>query len=133
MNTDYEMVEQARDILLCHESKLANIAAKRKGNWGEGSSSVPHSLATSLLALQVVVHPVPPPASADPNVMDINHAKTLSSIWKCFKCGKSGHLMADCPLLMVLIRAAIAEALGVMGKTAGEEKKKKKRPAAGFV
>lgn len=126
VNTDYEMVEQARDILLQHESKLADITAKRKGNWGGGSSGAPYALTTATSAMQAVVRSAPPPASADPNTMDIDCAQILPNAHKCFKCGKPEHLMA-------LIRAAIMEALGTMSKAAEGKKRKEEGPVAGFV
>lgn len=40
VNTDFAMAENARDILLCKESKLADIAARKKGQWhGAGSTA----------------------------------------------------------------------------------------------
>ena len=133
VNTDYETVKQTRDILLRCESKLADIVAKRKGNWGGGNSGAPCALATAPPAQQAVVRSMPLPKLANPNAMDVDCAWTLPNSRKCFKCRKRGHLMADCLLLMALIRAVIAEALGTTSKAAEGETKKVEEPAAGFV
>ncbi|KAH0581616.1 hypothetical protein H2248_011318 [Termitomyces sp. 'cryptogamus'] len=61
------MVEEAHNILLQWESKLVDLAAKKKGAPYTSSPSVPpapHAMAPA--------HAASPPPSADSNTMDIN-------------------------------------------------------------
>ena len=57
----------------------------------------------------------PPPALKDPDAMDVDHTKGSPVGRKCFKCGKVGHLVAECPLWVVAIKAAVREAMSAGG------------------
>ncbi|KAG6867803.1 hypothetical protein C0993_010850 [Termitomyces sp. T159_Od127] len=111
VNMDFTTAEEARDILLQRESRLADIAARRKGTWHPG-----HAVASA--ASNAASHPqvcaAPPPPPADPNAMDIDHARTAAS-----------HLMAQCPSWEASIKAAVQAAVG--GKA------KEEPPKPGFV
>ncbi|KAH0583099.1 hypothetical protein H2248_010985 [Termitomyces sp. 'cryptogamus'] len=122
VNTDFTTAEEARDILLRRESRLADIAARRKGAWHPGHAA---SSAGSNSAQAPQVHSAPPPPSADPNAMDVDRAKASTSARKCFKCGKTGHLMAHCPSWEASIKAAVQAAVGGGGK--------EEAPRLGFV
>lgn len=74
-----KMAEEAWDILLRCESKLADIAARKKGGWHSGQPHAPstpaptHSMMSTTKALVCLVLPSSP---ADPNTMDVDHAKS---------------------------------------------------------
>ncbi|KAG5727064.1 hypothetical protein E4T56_gene20328 [Termitomyces sp. T112] len=70
VNMDFMTAEEARDILLRRESWLADIAACRKGAWHPGHAV---SSAGSNSAQHPPARSAPPPPSADPNAMDVDH------------------------------------------------------------
>lgn len=55
VNTDYKMAEKACDILLRQKSKLADIAAQKKGTWRH-SLSVAQCIPILILSESVQVH-----------------------------------------------------------------------------
>ncbi|KAG6875697.1 hypothetical protein C0993_007957 [Termitomyces sp. T159_Od127] len=69
VNTDYQTVEEAWDILLHCESKLADIATHRKGHWHGGTSSI--ATASGSMATTMAAWSAPPPPPTDPNAMDM--------------------------------------------------------------
>ncbi|KAG6860535.1 hypothetical protein C0995_010106 [Termitomyces sp. Mi166 len=124
VNTDYKTAEKARDILLRRESKLADIAAKKKGGW-HGGNMTPYALMSTLAlsagpATNTAAHLAPPPALANPNAMDIDQEKGSPATKKCFKCGKVGHFVMECSMWIESIREAVREAV-------------KGEPGVGFV
>ncbi|KAG6879906.1 hypothetical protein C0992_009897 [Termitomyces sp. T32_za158] len=131
VNTDYQTAEEARDILLRRESKLADLAVRRKGHWHAG---MPMAAASSGSTSSVAARSAPPPPPADPNAMDVDHAKSSSTARKCYKCSKLGHLVAQCPTWVEVIQAAVREVVG-MDKTVEQvgDNKKGEEPKAGFV
>ncbi|KAG6859903.1 hypothetical protein C0995_002232 [Termitomyces sp. Mi166 len=81
VNTNYKTVEEAWNILLHRESKLVDIAAKKKGGWH--ANSVTHASVSALLvstSTSVPARSVLPTAPADPNAMDVDYKET-SSLW----------------------------------------------------
>ncbi|KAG6877372.1 hypothetical protein C0993_008115 [Termitomyces sp. T159_Od127] len=126
VNTNYEMAEQAWDILLRQESKLANIAAWRKGVWQAVHAAVPCALASLSLAVNTSAHIAPPPL-ADPNAMDMDQAKVMQATRKSFKCRKPEHVVVECPLWQAVIKAAVWEAI------VGNKSKVEEAPKVGFV
>ncbi|KAG6868336.1 hypothetical protein C0993_004827 [Termitomyces sp. T159_Od127] len=129
VNTDYETMEQVRNILLCRESKLTDLAAQHKGTWQVASAAGPCAPAPTSgpAAMNMMVRAAPPPPSADPNAMDVDHAKANPVLRKCFKCKQAGHLMAACPQWAAAIKVAVQEALTAM------EVKVEKEPKMGFA
>ncbi|KAG6858330.1 hypothetical protein C0993_005977, partial [Termitomyces sp. T159_Od127] len=96
VNTDFTTVEEACNILLRCESKLADIVAHWKGQWH--GLNTPKAAATVPVASSTAVgaHSALPPALKDLDAMDVNRAQK-GTVKKCFKCSKTGHFIADCP------------------------------------
>lgn len=129
VNMDFTTAEEARDILLCQESKLANIAAKNKGHWHRTGTSKPSSLAPILMSAATTVHIANPLVPKDPDAMDVDWAQ-WNVARKCFKCGKTGHLIAECPAWLASLKVAVWEAMDVERVGSGMEDS---QLAAGFV
>ncbi|KAH0581145.1 hypothetical protein H2248_012272 [Termitomyces sp. 'cryptogamus'] len=123
INIDFAIVEEARDILLCREGKLVDMAARRKSQWQAGGA-LRALQPTSTPAVALLVHTAPPPPSKDSEAMDIDYVSHIA-LRKCYKCAKTGHFMADCLVWLVLLKAAVWEAL--------EAEKKGEEPGPGFV
>ncbi|KAG6839646.1 hypothetical protein C0991_000552 [Blastosporella zonata] len=117
-------VEEARDILLQCETKLADIAVRRKGSSRQGLSLTPWALAASVPAPAWVARLV---ASKDPDAMDIDCGRHSSATRKCFKCHKESHFAMDCPDWLLAIKSAVRE---VVQESEGA---REDAPAAGFV
>ncbi|KAG6877886.1 hypothetical protein C0993_002724 [Termitomyces sp. T159_Od127] len=126
---DYEMAEQARDILLRWESKLADIAAHRKGTWQATGMTHPWVPTPAVVtpSTTTAVRVAPPHPPVDANTMDVNHTKATPVQRECFKCKKLGHLMVECPQWAAAIKVAVREAI------TGGDVKVEEAPKAGFV
>ncbi|KAG6878324.1 hypothetical protein C0993_008502 [Termitomyces sp. T159_Od127] len=94
MNTDFATAEEAWNILLCHDSKLADIAVRWKGQWHSVGAPKLSSLAPALAALSAV-HVATLPGLKDPDAMDVDRMQ-CGAARKCFKCSKAGHLIVEC-------------------------------------
>ncbi|KAG6872058.1 hypothetical protein C0993_002485 [Termitomyces sp. T159_Od127] len=128
VHTDYQTVEEARDILLRREAKLVDMAARRKSTWQTASAGSHRASATATTATAGAGAPsrsAPPAAPADPNAMDVDRAKVTAASRKCYKCGQAGHLIAQCPLWMESIKAVVLEAVA--------NGRKEEEPKPGFV
>ncbi|KAG6895647.1 hypothetical protein C0993_009344 [Termitomyces sp. T159_Od127] len=105
VNTDFAMAKEAHNVLLRHESKLADIAAWRKGQWHglhlKAAAMVP--VAGSAMA---TARSAPPPALRDPDAMDVDRAQE-GATKKCSKCGKTGHFIAECLVWMASLKVEV--------------------------
>ncbi|KAG6876450.1 hypothetical protein C0993_003006 [Termitomyces sp. T159_Od127] len=131
VNTDFVMAEKVWDILLRCESKLADIVAKRKGQWQGKASRGPVQPTTTTTTSGAPARMAPPPASQDPDAMDMDHA-SCTSTRKCFKCGKTGHFMVECLVWMAMLKAVVREAVWT-GGSQGVEESQVEEPKQGFV
>ncbi|KAG6875619.1 hypothetical protein C0993_008277 [Termitomyces sp. T159_Od127] len=130
VNTDYQTAEEAHDILLHCESKLADLAVRRKRHWHASSLATASSSAS---ASNTVACSAPSLPLADPNAMDVDHARGSLTAQKCYKCGKTGHLVAQCPTWVESIQAVVCEVVGVDGKAGAVGGKMVEQPGPGFV
>lgn len=130
VNTDFTTAEEARDILLRRETRLADMVARRKGQWhGSSKASGPAPMGQATAPTPAAARVSNPPASKDPDAMDVDRAQR-NTARKCFKCGKTGHLIAECPAWMASLKAAVREVIDA-DKAVG--KREEQQPAAGFV
>ncbi|KAG6894463.1 hypothetical protein C0993_011418, partial [Termitomyces sp. T159_Od127] len=115
VNSDFNMVEQARDILLHREHRLTDLAAQRKSGWQAAGANGHHTAASkpgTSAATTMVCAALPSP-SADLNAMDVDQAKTALATRRCFKCKQTRHLMGACPQWVAAIKVAVRDALAV--------------------
>jgi hypothetical protein len=139
VTTDYETVEEARNVLLCREAWLADIELAHK-QWKSSYVAVHASqakipplpsrpVAPAPVAALPAVRLAPPPASKDPNAMDVDRGQRWSGR-KCHKCGKEGHFIAQCPDWYAQVKAAL---LAELEKEAQKKGDSSGAPEAGFV
>ena len=120
VNTDYKTVEEAQDILLQREMRLGDIeAAMRTHNQQSSSRTVlpsqvktisphapiPQTSTPQVRPVQPTVQSAPPPATKDPNAMDVDGSRKRGL--RCFNCRVKGHRIADCPAFLQSLKAAV--------------------------
>ncbi|KAG6883231.1 hypothetical protein C0993_007276, partial [Termitomyces sp. T159_Od127] len=109
VNSDFDTVEQACNILLHREHRLTDLVVQRKSGW-QAAGANSHRMAAltpSTPAATTMVHAVLPPPPANLNAMDVDQAKMALATRRCFKCKQIRHLMGACPQWAAAIEVAV--------------------------
>ena len=136
VTSDFKTINEAQDLLLCRESRLADIesavqlskprgiqaqlggaasGAKASANFqkagGGQTSSTPSAQASN------------PPASKDPNAMEVDAARRSNGYQRrsCFECGVVGHIALNCPKRVEQLKVAVVKALQEVKLSLGAE------------
>jgi hypothetical protein len=155
-SSDYKTVEEAQEILLRREARLASLNARRAQaarNTTPRQHQTPPAAAPRAAPAQAQAQPARTPAQparasaptpavsatprppADPNAMDVDAARARNNggrsySSRCYGCGEEGHRINNCPNLLASIRAAVTEA--VSGASARAPAPAASAPGQGF-